>query len=58
MFKTYAMSASKRRLALSIDGVFTVVEESRDTLDLPDDVPFEAPHNLPLAVALGRVPGE
>ncbi len=58
MFKIYAMSASKTRLAVSIDGGFTVVEESRDTLDLPGDVPFEAPHDLPLALALGCVPGE
>jgi hypothetical protein len=58
MFKTYAMSVSKTWLVVSIGGGFTVVEESGDTLVLPGDVPFEEPRDLPLAVALGCVPGE
>jgi len=58
MFKTYLMSASKTRLVFSIGGGFTVVEETRDPLVLPGDVPFEEPRDLPLALALGCVPGE
>jgi len=58
MFKIYAMSASKTRLAVSIDSVVTVVEKSRDKLDLPGDVQFEASHDPALALALGCVPAE
>jgi len=58
MFKTYAMSASRRWLVVSIGGGFTVVEETRDALVLPGDVALEEPRDLPLALVLGSVPGE
>jgi hypothetical protein len=54
----YAMFASKTRPAVSAHGGFMAVEKSGDTIDLSGDVPFGAPHDLPLALALGCVPGE